>query len=130
MSSASRAKLRSTRFLTCSGSRDSDNDVNPTMSPKRTVTTRRSSVGTCSGWPHEGQKRASAGTSAEHDGQDTGAAYGHDLRVSERSRAISRWCRAARAPRLSDAAERGAPVSATSTTIVAARTENASKVYG
>src|SRR5438874_3545944 len=72
----SRWKQRSTRYFTCSGSRDSLSDVKPTMSAKTTVTTRRSSPRAVSTWPQEGQKRAPSGTDARRAGQvTTGQGY-------------------------------------------------------
>src|SRR5215218_1509619 len=75
MSLASRAKHRSTRFLTCSGSRVSDRAVKPTRSPKTTVTTRRSSATAWMACPQVGQNRAPSGTVAEHDGHVTEELY-------------------------------------------------------
>src|SRR4051794_8095325 len=68
-STTSRWKHRSMRYFTCSGSRVSDNVVNPTMSANTTVTTRRSSCRTASTCPQDGQKRAPSGASVLHTGQ-------------------------------------------------------------
>jgi hypothetical protein len=76
MSAASRSNISSTRFLTRSGSSRSDSAVKPTMSPNTTVTTRRSSLRSTSGAPHEGQNRAPPGVSAPQLGQVTDEVYG------------------------------------------------------
>ena len=73
MSAASRSKQRSTRFLTCSGSRRSASVVNPTRSANSTVTTRRSSPRCTSGWPQLAQNRASGAATAPQAPQVTPA---------------------------------------------------------
>src|SRR5918998_4557188 len=75
MSLARSAKQRSTRFLTCSGSRVSERAVKPTRSPNTTVTIRRSSAAAWRACPQVGQNRAPSGTVAEHDGHVTGELY-------------------------------------------------------
>ncbi len=72
---ASRSKVRSTMFFTCSGSVLSERRVNPTRSAKTTVATRRSSPRETRAWPHDGQNRAPAGASAPQDGQGIAESY-------------------------------------------------------
>ncbi len=70
-SATKRSKHRSTRFLTCSGSRFSLSVTKPTRSANSTVTMRRSSPREDSTCPHDGQKRALSGTDAAHAGHVT-----------------------------------------------------------
>src|SRR5262245_49230808 len=77
------SKYRDSSSRTASGSRDSDNGVNPTTSQNSTEHTRRSATGatedepaaagepgatTASACPHDGQNRSPGGTGSPHDG--------------------------------------------------------------
>src|SRR5215211_4799395 len=128
MSLARRAKQRSTRFFTGSGSRVSESEVKPTRSPKTTVTTRRSSATAWRACPQVGQNRAPSGTVAEHDGHVTEELYDGRRRAPQ-SRYATRVGVVRRGPRVAPMAQMVSPPAATAGAI-AARAEHAVKVYG
>src|SRR3712207_2352950 len=112
------AKQRSTRFLTCSGSRVSDRAVKPTRSPNTTVTTRRSSAAAWRACPQVGQNRAPSGTVAEHDGHVTEKLYDGSGRAPSRDREHPP-AGGGRRPRVRDMAQTLSPTAATAGAIAA-----------
>ena len=64
--------------------------VNPTMSAKSTVTTRRSSPTTAMGAPQEEQKRAPGSLTAPHDGQVMHGVYGPGRRSQHSKTGLTR----------------------------------------